>query len=99
MANERSLIASLYDFKIESFVAQRVLRFLYALLNIVISIFTIGFCLATIANPDEFSFLFIPLILLGGFVYLLLLRVWFEYLIVFFKIHQNTEKIAARDSI
>lgn len=97
MSNDKSLFKSLYDFKLESFVAQRVIRFLYAILSILISVLTVGFSLSTFANPDQLTFLLIPVILLGGFVYLLILRVWFEYLIVFFKIHENTERIAQQD--
>lgn len=98
MSNNKSLFKSIYDFRLESFIAQRVIRFLYAVLSLLISLVTIGFCVSTFFNPDKLTFLLIPLILLGGLIYLLILRVWFEYLIVFFKIHENTEKIASQSN-
>ncbi len=98
MSNNKSLFKSIYDFRLESFIAQRVIRFLYAVLSLLISLVTIGFCVSTFFNSDKLTFLLIPLILLGGLIYLLILRVWFEYLIVFFKIHENTEKIASQSN-
>lgn len=93
MGNDKSLFKSLYDFKMESFIAPRVLRFLYALFTILISAVPILFLLGSYAAGFS-NIILLPIVILVAFLYLFVLRVWFEYLVVFFKIHENTEKIA-----
>ena len=99
MNEKRSLVKSLFDFKLENFVAQRVLKFLYAALTIIISAaVVIGSLVSLIgSSSDGLTLLMLPVILILGFIYLLLIRVWFEYLIVFFRIHENTEKMVAKE--
>lgn len=99
MNSEKSIISSLYDFKLESLVTPRILRFFYALWVGIASVATVLVVLASLITFEGAeSLLVILLVPIAYLAYLALARIWFEYLTIIFKIHQNTEFFANKNS-
>ena len=98
MSENRTAIASLFDFKLKAFVTPKALRFFYAFIVILLSLFALGATVILLFNSDFGSqrILYIILIVPAYFLYLLIIRIWFEYLTVIFKIHENTSILAER---
>ena len=93
----KGLIRSLYDFGFTSLIAMRVLRFVYAILVILYSIFVailfVGFLASGKGAGVAFAIIFVPIMYL---LYLILLRIWMEIIVVFFKIGEDVHAIRHR---
>ena len=95
MAESQSIVKSLFDFSFTQLIAPRVLRFLYAFVTILM---TIGFVILEIVflfNSDlgGMRFLYVVLAPLAYLLYVMIVRVIYEYWLVIFKISDNTEKM------
>ena len=98
MAESTSILKSLFDFSFKNVIAPRVLRFLYALVTILL---TIGLVVLEIyllvdSGLGNARFLFFALAPLLYFLYLMLIRVLYEYWMVIFNISENTEKLVTK---
>jgi hypothetical protein len=86
----KGLIRSLYDFKFTSLIAQRVIRFLYALAVVLYTLFAVLFFIALItkgkAAGAAFGIIVLPIFY---FFSLISLRVGYEVVIVFFQIGED----------
>jgi hypothetical protein len=94
--NELGFIKSLFDFKLTNFITMRVIRFLYTLLTIVTLIAgtfaTIGGAISI--RDDALSGILIVLLApLGTLLYLILVRLWVEFLANLYRIGDNTQKM------
>ena len=83
------LLKSLFDFKFETLVAPKVIKFLYAIFAVVSSIAVV---VITIAGLQQ-SILAIVVVPLIGFIYLLIIRIFYEALIVKFQMAQDIRAI------
>jgi hypothetical protein len=87
-------VKSLYDFKLDSFVTPRVLRFLYAAVVVLLSIGAVVFMLAGLASGDSsaatFSLIAVPI---GYFLYLVFTRIYFELIAAFFRMADDVRAI------
>lgn len=105
MSEQKGFFASLFDFKVKSYVAPRILRALY---DILVFILTIGAIIALIGGIIA-SLITIgdaPLRAIGGvlmfligvpivyIIYLIVLRVWVEICIILFNMEDHLEQIA-----
>ena len=83
------LLKSLFDFKFETLVAPKVIRFLYSLFAVVSSI---AIVVLTIAGLQQ-SILSIVIVPFVGFIYMLIIRIVYESLIVKFQVAQDIRAI------
>jgi hypothetical protein len=83
------LLKSLFDFKFETLVAPKVIKFLYAIFAVVSSI---AIVVITIVGLQQ-SILSIVVVPLIGFIYLLIVRIVYESLIVKFQMAQDIRAI------
>ncbi len=93
--NEVGLIKSLFDFNLTSFITMRVIRFLYALLTILTVLFGVAALITGLFGGygDGGRFLVIILAPLGTLLYLILIRLWVEFLANLYRIGDNTQKM------
>lgn len=93
-AEAKGLLGSLYDFNFSSFIATKIIKFVYALLVIVYSIGALVAFIFGIASGKPgtilFSLIFVPLLYL---VYLIMTRIWMEILFVIFRIGEDVRQI------
>ena len=83
------LLKSLFDFKFETLVAPKVIRFLYAIFAVVSSI---AIVVVTIVGLQQ-SILSIVIVPFVGFIYMLIIRIVYESLIVKFQVAQDIRAI------
>lgn len=90
----KSFIKKLFDFSFSDFITPKIIKFLYALCMIAIAIIALIIIIGGFSQSFGFGILSL-LVLAPLFVviYLLLVRVWLEIAIVFFKIHDELKKI------
>jgi Domain of unknown function (DUF4282) len=90
----KGFLRSLYDFKFTSLIATKVIRFVYALLVIVYSIFAALTLIACLASKNGalifFGFIILPLLYL---LYLIMIRILMEMVVVFFKMGEDVRAI------
>ena len=90
----KGLFRSLYDFKFTSFIATKVIRFVYALLVVVYSILAVIWLLLCVATGNAavilLGLIFVPL---GYLIYLIVLRICTELVMVFFKMGEDVHAI------
>jgi uncharacterized membrane protein YgcG len=90
----KGLVRSLYDFSFTSLITTKIIRFVYALIVILLSIGAVILLLGSLATGRGaaiiFGIIFVPL---GYLVYLILTRIWMEVLIVVFRIGEDIRAI------
>lgn len=90
----KGFLRSLYDFKFTSLIATKVIRFVYALLVIVYSILAVLTLIACLASKNGvlifFGFIILPMLYL---LYLIMIRIFMEIVIVFFKMGEDVRAI------
>lgn len=85
--------ASLFDLSFTSFVAPKIIKFLYVLFMILICLGTLGLIYMGLSAGST-GLIIVLLAPVGAFLYLLLARMWLEVMIVLFRIAENTADIA-----
>ena len=90
----RGFMAALFDYSFASFVTPRIIKVLYVLATILISVWTLVLVLAAFNASSGFGLLMLviggPLFFLIGMIYA---RVFLELVIVFFRINGNVQEI------
>jgi hypothetical protein len=90
----KGFFSSLFDYSFSSFVTPRIIKVLYVLATIVISLWTLLLVLAAFNASDGFGVLMLviggPLTFLISMIYA---RVFLELVIVFFRINGNVQEI------
>ena len=90
----KGFLRSLYDFKFTSLIATKVIRFVYALLVIVYSILAALTLIGCLASKNGalifFGFIILPMLYL---LYLILIRIFMEIVVVFFKMGEDVRAI------
>jgi membrane protein YdbS with pleckstrin-like domain len=94
---ELGFFKSLFDLKMTSFITMRVIRLLYAIAAIVILIFTVIFMIFIFWNdgngPGLVQILQILLLPIASLLYLIIVRIWVEFLANLYRIGDNTQKM------
>jgi hypothetical protein len=95
----KGFLRSLYDFRFTSLIATKVIGFVYALLVIVYSIFAALMLIGCLASKNGalifFGFIILPLLYL---LYLILIRIFMEIVVVFFKMGEDVRAIRYRSA-
>ena len=90
----KGLLGSLFDFSFTSLITTKIIRFVYLLLVILLTIGAIGIFLSGLASGTTSgvlaSLIFVPL---GYLVYLIMTRIWMEILIVVFRMGDDIRAI------
>jgi hypothetical protein len=90
----RGFVAALFDYSFASFVTPRIIKVLYVLATILISVWTLVLVLAAFNASSGFGLL---MLLIGGPLFFLIAmiyaRVFLELVIVFFRINGNVQEI------
>jgi hypothetical protein len=97
--NDKGFFGSLFDFSFDNFIATKLVKFLYVLSLIGVTITAIFFLiggLVALGNGSSLGLLYIILSPLVWLVYLIVARLWLELVIVMFKISEDIKDI--RDS-
>jgi hypothetical protein len=97
--NDKGFFGSLFDFSFDNFIAPKLVKFLYVLSLILITILAIVFVVAGLVglgNGSPASLLAIILAPLIWLIYLISARLYLEFFIVVFKISDDLKDI--RDS-
>jgi hypothetical protein len=93
----KGFLRSLYDFGFTSLITTRIIRFVYALIVIVLSLGSAFFLLATLASGEPSAAVFgIIVIPLAYLLYLVMARIWMEFVIVVFRIGDDIHAIRNR---
>ncbi len=90
----KGLLKSLFDFQFTTLITTRVIRFVYALIVILLTVGAAIFFILSLASGSAAgvlgAFIFLPLSYL---IYLILTRIWMEILIVIFRIGDDIHAI------
>jgi len=89
----RGFWASLFDLSFTSFVAPKIIKFLYVLLMILILLGTL-YVVYLGLQAGSMGLVMVIAAPIGAFLYLLLARMWLEVMIVLFRIAENTGDMA-----
>lgn len=93
---EMGFFKSLFDFNLTSFITLRVIRVIYAILTVIVVIagsFATLAGILMIIREGAFGLLFVILAPLGTLLYLILVRLWVEFLANLYRIGDNTQKM------
>lgn len=93
---EVGFFKSLFDFNLKHFITLKVIRLLYGIS--VVAIVLLGVLLVTVSfagGGDASSYKFLTLILtpIGVLFYIIMARLWVEFLANFYRIGDNVQKI------
>ena len=94
--NELGFFPSLFDFKMTNFITMRVIRLLYAISAVLI---VIAGAIAMIAGlmgsygGGSAKILVVIFVPLGTLLYLIIVRLWVEFLANLYRIGDNTQKM------
>lgn len=94
--SELGFFKSLFDFKMTNFITMRVIRLLYAISAVVIVIAGAIIMIASlmgIYGEGATKILFVVLAPLGTIFYLIIVRLWVEFLANLYRIGDNTQKM------
>ena len=82
----KGLFRSLFDFSFTSLITTKIIRFVYALLVVLYTLGAVGLFIGGLASGRASGVLFaLILVPIGYLVYLILIRIWMEFLIVVFR--------------
>jgi hypothetical protein len=89
----KGFFGSLFDFSFTSFVAPKIIKFLFVLLIILVILAALGMIVMGL-QAGTMGIVFVILAPIAAFLYLLIGRVWLEVMMVLFRIAENTGEIA-----
>lgn len=95
--NDRSFLGSLFDFTFDNFVAPKLIKFLYivgvVLLTLLAMFYMVMGFVLMVEESAIIGLLVIVVCPVAWFVYVMLTRVWLELMIVIFKISEDIKDI------
>jgi hypothetical protein len=86
----KSFLGSLFDFSFSVFITTKLIKFLFGTVIIIGAIFGLGSIIGAFSKgvlPGLIALIIAPLLYLLGVV---IMRIWLEFVIVIFKIEENT---------
>lgn len=84
----------LMDSRFDTLITPRLISFLYVVSIVIITLATIGFIIAAFVDDPGTGILFLILAPLIGLIYLIVVRLYFELIVVAFKIREAAEEVA-----
>lgn len=93
-SQKRGFFGRLFDFSFEEFITPSIIKILFIISIVVIGLGVLGGIIVGFMSGVGTGFFFLIGGLIGGFLWILYVRVLLELFIVFFRIHDNTEEIA-----
>jgi hypothetical protein len=91
----KGFFASLFDFGFTSFITLKFLRLIYGVLVVLILLAGVVFFVASISQGGLYILFAIVIVPIVTLIYLVLTRVSMEMVALFFRIGENTNKMAA----
>ena len=83
MAGEKNFFVSLFDVSFKEFVTPRMISFIYILIMVVLGLVSLVWLVMSLAAGQWWTIILAPV---GFFIYLILVRMWLEMFMVFFRI-------------
>ncbi|MGO9096505.1 MAG: DUF4282 domain-containing protein [Bryobacteraceae bacterium] len=90
----KGFFGSLFDFSFTSFVAPKIIKFLFVLLIILVILAAAGIIVYGLQLPGSMGIAAMVVAPILAFLYLLLGRIWLEVMMVLFRIVEHTGEIA-----
>jgi hypothetical protein len=99
-SDEVGFFKSLFDFKFKSFITMRVIRVIYAILVVLTILFGVLLFISVVFLNDMYygygngmRLLLAMVVPLGTILYLIILRLWAEFMANIYRIGDNTQKM------
>ena len=98
--NELGFFKSLFDFKITSYISMRVIRVIYAIMVVLtiiagVLLFIQGVFFDGFGYGSTYKIIAAIGVPIATLLYLIILRLWFEFTANFYRIGENTAKLVA----
>ena len=91
MAGEKNFFVSLFDVSFKEFVTPRMISFIYILIMVVLGLVSLVWLVMSLAAGQWWTIILAPV---GFFIYLILVRMWLEMFMVFFRIMRQVDAMA-----
>jgi uncharacterized protein DUF4282 len=91
---QRGFLEALMDTRFDSLITPMLIRFLYVVSMILLTIGVIVVVIASFADKPGNGVLALILAPLGALIYLIVIRLWLELIVVTFKIREAAEQVA-----
>lgn len=92
----RGFWSRFFDFSFEEFITPSLIKALFIIAMVVIGLGVLVAIIMGFISSGAYGIFVLIAALIGGFIYLLLARVFLEMIVIFFRIRDNTEEIANR---
>jgi hypothetical protein len=99
-SDEVGFFKSLFDFKFKSFITMRVIRVIYAIMVVLTILFGVLLFISVVFLNDMYygygngmRLLLAMVVPLGTILYLIILRLWAEFMANIYRIGDNTQKM------
>ncbi|MBM3188628.1 MAG: DUF4282 domain-containing protein [Chloroflexi bacterium] len=101
MEQKKGFFAALFDFSFSEFITTRIIKILYVVGMILAVLAALGLMVSGFTQSVGVGILFLILSPIVFLVYVIVFRVWLEFIIVVFRIAEHTEEIAkqGRDEV
>jgi hypothetical protein len=96
MQDAKGFFASLVDFSFSSLITTKIIKFVYVIIMVVVSLFALFFLIASLTRGVVGAFLGIIFAPLGWLLYMILARIYLEIVIIIFRIGEDVRLIATR---
>ena len=93
---QKGFFASLFDLSFSNLITTRVLKFLYVIAMIGSAIVTVVYIGAAFSASTGFGVLVLLLCPIPFLLYVILARIWIEFILVVFRMADDVREIAAR---
>ncbi|MDO9576315.1 MAG: DUF4282 domain-containing protein [Candidatus Cloacimonadales bacterium] len=91
MEGKKGFLGALFDFSFSEFITPKLIKFLFTL-GVILAIIVVLFIMLRFGGflMIRYSVMSLILLLFVFFIYVIMLRIWLEFIIVVFKIAENT---------
>jgi len=94
---EPGFFAKLFDFSFENFITPTIIKALFIIYIVVVALISLAMVIVAFTQSALVGILTLIVgVPIFGFIYILVGRVWLELVIIFFRIHENTEALAVQ---
>lgn len=91
MAGEKNFFVSLFDVSFKEFVTPRMISFIYILIVVVLGLGTLIWLVTSLLVGQWWAIILAPIVF---FINLIIIRMWLEMFMVFFRIMRQVDAIA-----
>lgn len=96
-SSQPGFFARLFDFSFETFITPTIIKALFILYLVVVALMTLGMVVVAFTQSVVVGLLALIIgVPIFGFIYILMGRVWLELVVIFFRIHENTDALVAQ---